>query len=116
MNSEEMVNEFLIKKFQKEGPIRWRHYTEEMPGFEKEKHLVECSSITVEVVDCGWDCGCYSCYTRDDSFDMAAHLVCEHDVRVRWNYGSLSDIPSFIKELDEYRQNNCRHNNECENC
>lgn len=117
METNELVNEFLIEKFRKEAKQSFRigmGKDDELPGYDKEKHLARCESTAVQVTDCGWECGCYSCYTRDDSFQMSAHVGCDCGVEMRWNYGYFWELPDFIEELKQY--DHCRHDNDCEYC
>ena len=103
METNEMVNKFLIEKFKEDSK---RIIGCDFKGYDKQKHLVDCESIVVKTAECEWSCGCYSCYTRDDVFDMTAHIGCDCGVEVRFCYGSMYNLPDFIQELDEYNENN----------
>ena len=118
METNDLVNEFLIEKFRKEAKQRFRFgmgKDDEFPGYDKEKHLSRCETLSVQNVECGWECVCYSCYTRDDAFEMTAHVGCECGVEMRWVYGYMYDLPSFIEELDGYKQLSevCNHDDGC---
>ncbi|AZU97200.1 hypothetical protein SEA_GILSON_143 [Streptomyces phage Gilson] len=114
------MNEFLLDKFKREAKQRYRigfAREDELPGYDKEKHLANCETTSIRSAECEWSCGCYSCYTRDDSFDMSAHVGCDCGVEMRWRYGYMYDLPNFITELDEYKNNEvCSHSDDCEYC
>ena len=121
METNDLVNEFLLDKFRKEAKQRFRigvGKNDERPGYDKEKHLSRCDTLQVSNVECSIECGCYSCYTRDDSFEMTAHVGCDCGVEMRWVYGYMWDLPDFITELDEYKnmERDCYHENDCEEC
>ncbi len=106
METNELVNEFLMDKFRKEAKQKFRFgmgENDEYPGYDKEKHLSRCESLSIQNVECDLLCGCYSCYTRDDSFEMTAHVGCGCGVEMRWIYGWMYDLPDFITELDDYK-------------
>lgn len=122
METNELVNEFLLEKFKSEARLsffdRYNYKNGFISeGYDKEKHLVECKTISIRNAECEWSCGCYSCYTRDDSFEMSAHVGCDCGVEMRWRYGHMYDLPDFIRELDEYKENEvCSHSDDCEYC
>ncbi|HEY6020049.1 MAG TPA: hypothetical protein VIY48_09150 [Candidatus Paceibacterota bacterium] len=62
------------------------------------------SEITVLQADMGWDCGCYSSYTRDDTFEITA-LIKTKSREIQFSYGNWGDFPSLITDLDEYINN-----------
>jgi hypothetical protein len=119
METNDLVNEFLLEKFRKDMQRVYRIEVGgyEVPGYDKEKHLVKCETTSIRNVECGWSCGCYSCYTRDDYFEMSAHVGCDCGVEVRFRYGYMYNLPEFIEELDEYKRLSeiCEHE-DCEEC
>lgn len=58
-------------------------------------------NIRVLSVDMGWECGCWSEFTRNDQFEMVALLEGDKG-QFTYRYGRWGDLPSFIEELDEY--------------
>jgi hypothetical protein len=68
-------------------------------------HLVECGTTISTVKTMGWECGCYSEYTREDYFDMYFDITCEcgmkYELNIHENYG----LPGFIEKLDAFQNN-----------
>nr|WSW58482.1 hypothetical protein OG513_07740 [Streptomyces sp. NBC_00998] len=65
--------------------------------------------LRVITADAGWDCGCWSSWTREDSFQLTAQIHTSVGV-VDFTYGRWYDFPRFIQELHEYRVNSaCRY-------
>lgn len=62
------------------------------------------SDITVLQADMGWDCGCYSSWTRYDTFEITA-LIKTKSREVQFVYGYWGGFPAMIEELDEYVNN-----------
>lgn len=60
--------------------------------------------LRVSSADADWDCGCYSSWTREDDFVMKA-LIETRAGQVTFEYGFWGLFPSFIEELDAYRNN-----------
>ncbi|MGK5530870.1 hypothetical protein [Streptomyces sp. URMC 129] len=90
------VNAWLLKKYRAEARSRgWQ------------AHLAACPTTVVKVADMGWECDCYSDYTRDDRFTFTAKLRCEHGEEAGWSYGSWSNLPDFIDELGSYADSDC---------
>lgn len=52
----------------------------------------------------GWECGCWSDYTRDDDYNLRATVGSHSKPGQEWvyDYGRYRDLPRFIQELDEY--------------
>lgn len=95
MTIDDQVNGWLLEKF-----------------FESNKYSPiahgEKDQVTVVTVDMGWDCGCYSSWTRDDTFEVTAKLNGKGG-NFEYRYGYWADFPQFIEELDEYiNGNHCR--------
>jgi len=68
--------------------------------------------VSVITTDVGWICGCYSSWTRDDSFELTARLATRSG-EVDFNYGYWADCPRFIEELYEYiNGNDCYYESE----
>ncbi len=68
--------------------------------YDKVKHGT-IKSIEVLKVDAAWDCGCYSEFTRDDTFRLEG-LFKSSSGTWYWEYGTWGDLPRFIEELEEY--------------
>jgi len=100
---DDMVNSWIITKFiandgrqqSYEGSNPFR-YNEDADGF--------FNDITVLEADMGWECGCYSSWTRDDDFEVKA-LIKTKSRTVEFIYGTWREFPDFIQELDEYQNN-----------
>jgi hypothetical protein len=88
---DEQVNAWLLEKF-----LNSSDYDKSVYG--------TAESIKVVTVDMGWECGCYSSWTRDDSFEMVAKFGSDSGT-FEWRYGYWADFPSFITDLDEYINN-----------
>jgi hypothetical protein len=61
--------------------------------------------IRVIAADAGWECGCYSSWTRDDGFELEAKMEGAHGYFL-YRYGRWADFPDFIHDLDEYINGN----------
>lgn len=104
MNVDLLVNDWLIGKWLSgdgEAEVRY-NYDEHGP----------ISAVRVISADAGWECGCYSSWTRDDDFRMNAVFQTQSGKQITFEYGRWGDFPSFIEELDAYRYNReCRIEN-----
>lgn len=69
--------------------------------YDKSKHGT-IRSIKVRSVDMGWECGCYSEWTRDDQFELTG-LFDSSAGPFTWTYGRWGDLPTFIEELSAYQ-------------
>lgn len=83
------VEAWLLDKFLQSGQ------------YDKSRHGT-IKSIRVIKVDMGWDCGCWSEFTRDDRFELTGQFA-SNAGRFTWTYGHWSDLPQFIEELDAYQ-------------
>lgn len=72
--------------------------------YDKAKHG-SIKNIRVLSVDTGWECGCYSEWTRDDSYVLTGRFTGDKGEFI-WSYGYWADLPSFIRELDDYINGN----------
>lgn len=100
MDTDKLISGWALSKF-------WAESFPE-PGYEKERHLQICPTVTAVPMEMGWDCCCYSEYTRDDSFFTMFKIACGCDVIYSYsfyNYNTEWDLPEIIRELDEYRSN-----------
>lgn len=86
---DEKINAWLKEKFL--GSYDYYPQTQGAPEY-----------ITVVKADAGWECGCYSEFTRSDSFVMTATLKGANGREFEWRYGRWGNLPDFIQELDEY--------------
>lgn len=87
---DELVNGWLLEKFV-EGS-----YDPETDG--------PTDDLRVVSADADWDCGCWSSYTREDTFEMTAQIQTAAGV-VDFKYGQWGDFPQFIEDLEIYRVN-----------
>jgi hypothetical protein len=93
---DDQVNAWLLDRFLWSG------------DYDKSKHGT-INSIEVVSVDMGWDCLCWSEWTRDDSFGLTGKFTSSGG-DFTWTYGRWGDLPQFIEELDEYAENGtCRY-------
>ena len=97
-DTDEMVKAWLLEKFLWSGQ------------YDKARHGT-IGSIRVLSVDMGWDCGCWSEWTRDDSFVLTGRFTSSAG-EFTWSYGRWGDLPQFIEELDEYQKNYCPYDDE----
>ncbi len=104
---DEAVDSFIIDKFMARDNYRWGGYQEE---YNEEYDGVK-SDITVIQADMGWDCGCYSSWTRDDTFEITALIKTKYR-EVKFVYAYWGDFPKLIEELDEYMENGCYYESE----
>ncbi|MGW0468320.1 hypothetical protein ACWDX6_24095 [Streptomyces sp. NPDC003027] len=101
----ELVNSWLISQWLERSQWEWWAERSDNTSFDVEVHG-PASLLSVETADAGWECGCWSSWTRDDDFVMEAKIRTAAGV-VTFKYGSWADFPSFIEELDIYRQSSC---------
>lgn len=100
---DDMVNSWIVTKFiSNEGrqvPYSGtpaHRYDGNVDGF--------FNDITVLEADMGWECGCYSSWTREDDFEITALLQTKTRT-VQFVYGTWREYPDFIQELAEYKNN-----------
>lgn len=85
MTADDLVAAWLLAKF------RERNYT----------HLSKCPEVVVRVAAHGWDCGCYSEYTRDDFWSISAALSCPHGAQAAFATDSSYDLPDILEQLKD---------------
>lgn len=95
---DEQVNGWILEKF-----FESSRYEPTIHG--------EHDDVTVVAADMGWDCGCYSSWTRDDDFRVTAKLATKGG-NTEFTYGRWVDFPQFIEELDEYINRTCYYESE----
>ncbi|GAB1326951.1 hypothetical protein [Streptomyces sennicomposti] len=100
-----LVNDWLISKWLEESQ---GYHGRGFVAYDAAVHG-PASGLRVRMADADWECGCWSEYTRDDTFVMKAVIETAAGV-VDFEYGVWFDIPSFIEELDAYRESRCRYN------
>lgn len=98
MNTDELVNHWLISKWISDEGHASARYDIGIHG--------SLNEVQVITADAGWECGCYSSWTRDDDFRLKAVFQTKSG-EVTFDYGCWGDFPSFIEELTEYSENNC---------
>jgi hypothetical protein len=96
-DSNARVNAWLLERFRAADEY-WRR--DEAIG-----HLRRCSSTRVVACEHGWECCCYSEYTRDDEWRIAVHLACDDGVSGEWDrsglvWGDLPELIAAIKDAD----------------
>jgi hypothetical protein len=96
-----LVNEWLISKWLESSANE--HDYRQFTRYDRSVHG-PVSGLRVVTADADWDCGCYSSWTREDDFVMTAEISTAAGV-VNFEYGRWADFPSFIEELDAYRNN-----------
>lgn len=85
---DDKVNEWMLEKF-----LGSSKYDKAKHGTIKNLHVLS--------VDMGWECGCYSEWTREDTFELTARFTGDKG-EFNWSYGYWADLPRFITELDDY--------------
>lgn len=80
-----LTNNWVLSKFMNSG-----YYDKSLHG-----DLIDLMIINI---DSGWECGCYSEYTRDDRYMMTATIHTKAG-EVEFPYGSWGDLPKMILEL-----------------
>lgn len=98
---DDLVNSWIISKFM-EGDGRQQQYGNNNAYKYNYETDGSFNDITVTSADMGWDCGCYSSWTRDDTFEVTA-LLKTKGREVQFVYGTWLEFPDFIQELDEYK-------------
>jgi hypothetical protein len=91
-----LVNTWAFEKFVEESRGSWKDDNEWW-------HLRDCKEVEIVRCEHDWHCGCYSEYTRDDTWEIAIHMECPHLGLKSWllNRWSWGDLPEIIAELRE---------------
>lgn len=105
MSLDDRVNAWLLD--------RWVSGSREMhPTYKRWMHG-KPERIEVISSDAGWDCGCYSEFTRDDRETLyATFRTAKGDIEVE--YGSWGDLPRHLEELVDYGESDCVYDEEDE--
>ena len=107
---DEQVNGWILQKFFSLQPRLYAYHTS--LGYNPEFHGPK-DGITVVSADAGWECGCYSSWTRDDEYKVTAILQTSNGTQFEFVYGSWGDFPDFIEELGDYIYgNDCYYESE----
>jgi hypothetical protein len=101
VDSNELVNAWLLQQFRDSNPL----IGVTPDAVEDHRHLIRCRSTRVVSREHGWECGCYSEYTRDDVWRVEARFECEHRIQAAWSlepvlWGSLPDVIAAIRGAD----------------
>jgi hypothetical protein len=68
-------------------------------------HLINCGSTHVSSIDHQWECGCYSEYTRDDSWVVHCRVSCYHnivtDMRIELSSYDMPEVLQELADMDE---------------
>lgn len=98
MNADELVNVWALGEYKS----RYRYYTD-TAYFHKYNHLITCPTVVAIPKSFGWECGCYSEYTRDDDFYTAFTITCDCGVEEHFGLSTSEwNLPEILKQLDEY--------------
>lgn len=100
MNADELVSAWALNKYRKD----YRTYYAALEHFYDHHHLFNCETVTATPVSCGWECSCYSEYTRYDSFRTSFTISCACDVSIVFDVDTYNvwDLPEILMELEEY--------------
>jgi hypothetical protein len=67
-------------------------------------HLINCKP-KISAVDHEWECGCYSEYTRDDSWVVHCRVSCAHglitEMRVTLDSWRIPEVLQELADMDE---------------
>lgn len=76
-------------------------------------HLVDCATTTATAITVGWECRCYSEYTRDDGFETSFMISCDCGVThpFDWEVNEW-DLPTVLREMAEYEELDCIYDEE----
>lgn len=84
-DTNDYVNRWIIDKFKAE--------------YSTDGHLATCPSLKVVGCEHGYECNCYSEYTRDDEWTMTATLGCDHGQTSVYRAFDWSSLPQVIEAL-----------------
>jgi len=98
VNADELVEVWALGEYKS----KYRYYSD-TSYFHKYNHLIMCPTVKATPVRMGWECGCYSEYTRDDGFETAFTISCACGVEdfFRLSKGEW-DLPEILKQMEEY--------------
>lgn len=103
MSLDDRVNAWLLERWLSGKSDMWPAYNRELHGNPDGIQLVSS--------DAGWECDCYSEYTRDDREILyATFLTARGSVYVR--YGSWVELPRLLEELVDYGESECVYDQE----
>jgi hypothetical protein len=120
-DADDLVARWALEKFRKQADRAYEFYVvgphanrfaTSHPTWQKqilgEWHIAHCDA-TVKPLSHGWECSCYSEYTRDDDWVYECTISCSHDsVDYRAKaYDSWGGLPEILKELIEMDENYC---------
>lgn len=93
---DEMINDLILEKFKES-----RTYELMNVGYFEEISITECTH--------GWNCYCYSEYTRDDQFEFTAVIQVGTRRPITFIWGQYYDLPGLIQELADRSDKYCIH-------
>lgn len=98
MNADELVSKYIVQKFQKARSIGYTHTNPQV------EHIATCPNAVFISGEHGWECGCYSSYTRDDQWWLHGVITCDHDRGFEYRYSTTAyewdgGLPGFIREM-----------------
>lgn len=97
MHVDQLINEWGLLK-----------YRERFEIYRDSTHLVVCDTAEAKAISAGWECGCYSSVTREDSFQITFEISCNCGYSYEYTpYEGEWSMPTVIRELAEYQENNC---------
>jgi hypothetical protein len=95
VDSNELVNAWLRRQFRDSTPL----IGAKPEVLDAHRHLVRCLSTRVASCEHGWECQCYSEYTRDDVWRVAARFECGHGTWAAWSMEPRRSLPDLIAEI-----------------
>lgn len=99
MNADELVSQWVVSDFRRRS--EYQHLYGPYVSNDEE-HLSRCIDLTFTSHSHEWECGCYSTYTRDDSWSIRGTISCPHGTSIPyWTTASEWDsgLPGVIKEM-----------------
>lgn len=101
MNADELVEVWALGEYKS----KYRYY-DNIDYFHKYNHLINCPTVKATPVSAGWECCCYSEYTRDDGFETTFTISCACGVEDHFRRtGGDWDLPEIIRQMSEYSYN-----------
>ena len=99
--ADELLAEWILKI----GFPEWAKNRCQWATYERDKlaHLYQCPTLRVDGTRHGWECGCYSEYTRDDSWYVHATMACDHHPD-GYEFGKElygSELPEVLRQMSE---------------
>lgn len=119
-NADDLANRWAWNKWRQNEAQYWRWYGNLPSVWNRDKldrahHIANCPSGHAVTTEHGWECACYSEYTRDDEWYVHVDVICDHDringERVSANQW-YSDLPDVINQMIEMDELDCEYEDE----